>query len=168
MEARVIAESTDPDILPPDVDPEKKLLGVREIRATNAAEPKTVSRVRGFEVVTDEKTGTNIGPSPLETVLCALCGCEGVIINRCAKAMNFAYSGVDFECDGWVDGRGSRGVAGVRPHFEKVTFKVLIKTKESDERIAKLRKNVEMRCPVMNLLTDAGVDMDVTWQRVGA
>lgn len=163
-----MAKTDDPDILPPDVDPHKKLLGVREIRATNAAEPKTVSRVRGFEVVTDEKTGTNIGPSPLETVLCALAGCEGVILNRCAKAMNFAYSGVDFECDGWVDGRGSRGVRGVRPHFEKVIFKVLLKTDEPDERIAKLRKNVEMRCPVMNLLADAGVALDVTWERADA
>lgn len=159
-------DASDSDFLPPDVDPDKALLGVREIRATNAAEAKTVSRVRGFEIVTDEKTGTNIGPSPLETVLCALSGCEGVIINRCAKVMNFKYSRVDFECDGWVDARGSRGVRGVRPHFQKVAFKVLLRTEESDERIKKLRKNVEMRCPVMNLLADAGVALDVTWERV--
>ncbi|MDX1486252.1 MAG: OsmC family protein [Alphaproteobacteria bacterium] len=161
-----MSDDTASDYLPPDVDPDTALLGVREIRAANAAEAKTVSRVRGFEVVTDEKTGTNIGPSPLETVLCALAGCEGVIINRCAKVMNFTYSGVDFECDGWVDARGSRGVRGVRPHFQKVQFKVLLKTDEPDERIAKLRKNVEMRCPVMNLLADADVALDVTWERV--
>ncbi|MDH3239043.1 MAG: OsmC family protein [Alphaproteobacteria bacterium] len=152
--------------LPPDVDPDKSLLGVREIRATNKAEPKTVSTVRDFTVVTDEKTGTNIAPSPLETVLCALTGCEGVIINRCAKVMNFKYTGVDFECDGWVDARGSRGVRGVRPHFQKVEFKVLLKTDEPPERIEKLRKNVEMRCPVMNLLADAGVELNVIWERV--
>ena len=162
-----MADTTDQDFLPPDVDPNKALLGVREIRATNAAEAKTVSRVRDFEITTDEKTGTNIGPSPLETVLCALSGCEGVIINRCAKAMNFKYAHVDFECDGWVDARGSRGVRGVRPHFQKVVFKVLLQTDEPEDRIAKLRKNVEMRCPVMNLLADAGVELDVTWQRVG-
>ncbi|HSR56518.1 MAG TPA: OsmC family protein [Alphaproteobacteria bacterium] len=154
------------DFLPPDVDPDKPLLGVREVRGTNAAEPKTVSKVRDFTIVTDEKTGTNIGPSPLETVLCALTGCEGVIINRCARAMNFKYSGVDFECDGWVDARGSRGVRGVRPHFQKVSFKVLLKTDEPESRIEKLRKNVEMRCPVMNLLADAGVELDVSWVRI--
>jgi uncharacterized OsmC-like protein len=157
-------DAVDSDILPPDVDPDKNLLGVREIRAVNAAEARTVSRVRGFEVVTDEKTGTNIGPSPLETVLCALVGCEGVIINRCAKAMNFQYSGVEFDCDGWVDARGSRGVKGVRPHFQRVALKVIITTGETPERLAKLRKNVEMRCPVMNLLKDADVTLDVTWE----
>ena len=161
-----MTDTDDAGFLPPDVDPNKSLIGVREIRGTNAAEPKTVCRVRDFTVMTDEKTGTNIAPSPLETVLCALTGCEGVIINRCAKAMNFKYSGVDFICDGWVDARGSRGVRGVRPHFQKVEFKVLLQTEEPDDRIAKLRKNVEMRCPVMNLLGDADVELDVTWERV--
>lgn len=159
-----MTDPNDPDILPPEVDPNANLLGVREIRAVIAAEAKTVSRVRDFEVVTDEKTGTNIGPSPLETVLCALVGCEGVIINRCAKAMGFRYTGVDFECDGWVDARGSRGVRGVRPHFQRVVLKVILTTNETPDRLAKLRKNVEMRCPVMNLLKDADVKLDVAWE----
>lgn len=159
-----MSQPNDDDILPPEVDPNKNLLGVREIRATNKAEAKTVCRVRNFEVVTDEKTGTNIGPSPLETVLCALVGCEGVIINRCARIMGFRYSNVDFECDGWVDGRGSRGVPGVRPHFQRVALKIILTTDEPPERLAKLRKNVEMRCPVMNLLRDADVQLDVAWE----
>ncbi len=98
-----MSDAKDNDILPPEVDPDKHLLGVREIRATNAAEAKTVSRVRGFEVITDEKTGTNIGPSPLETVLSALVGCEGVIINRCARMINFAIPGwISNATAGWT------------------------------------------------------------------
>ena len=85
---------TDPELLPPSVDPSKKLIGIREVRARNDATPRTVSKVRDFEVVTDEVKGTNTGPTPLETVLAAFLGCEGVIINRCAEVMKFAYSGV--------------------------------------------------------------------------
>ena len=155
---------TDPELLPPDVDPNKKLIGIREVRARNDATPRTVSKVRDFEIVTDEVKGTNSGPTPLETVLAAFLGCEGVIINRCAEVMKFAYSGVDLECTGEVDAGGSRGVAGVRPHFQAVRLKVTLYTDEPAERIAKLRKNVEYRCPVMNLLRDADVDLDVTWE----
>ncbi len=155
---------TDPELLPPSVDPSKKLIGIREVRARNDATPRTVSKVRDFEVVTDEVKGTNTGPTPLETVLAAFLGCEGVIINRCAEVMKFAYSGVDLECAGEVDARGSRGVQGVRPHFQAVRLKVTLYTDEPAERIAKLRKNVEYRCPVMNLLRDAGVALDVTWE----
>lgn len=155
---------TDPDLLPPSVDPNKLLIGIREVKARNDATPRTVSSVRGFEVVTDEVKGANTGPTPLETVLAAFLGCEGVIINRCAEVMKFAYSGVDLECAGEVDARGSRGVAGVRPHFQAVRLKVTLYTDEPARRIAKLRKNVEYRCPVMNLLRDADVTLDVTWE----
>jgi len=34
---------------------------------------------------------------------------------------------------------------------------------ESEQRFHQLAKNVEFRCPVMNLLNAAGVDMTVTW-----
>ena len=105
---------TDPDLLPPSVDPNKKLIGIREVRALNDATARTISTVRDFEIVTDEPTGSNTAPTPLETVLSALVGCEGVIINRCAEALKFDYSGVAFACAGQVDARGSRGVAGVR------------------------------------------------------
>ncbi len=159
---------TDPDLLPPSVDPNKKLIGIREVRALNDATARTISTVRDFEIVTDEPTGSNTAPTPLETVLSALVGCEGVIINRCAEAMKFAYSGVEFACAGQVDARGSRGVAGVRPHFQTVDLKVTLHTNEPPERVAKLRKNVELRCPVMNLLSDAGVEMNVAWETVPA
>lgn len=39
-----------------------------------------------------------------------------------------------------------------------------IVTEESEQRLALLRRNVEQRCPVMNLFDGAGVEMDVTWR----
>ena len=41
--------------------------------------------------------GTGEGPSPLQTVLGALCGCESVTFNRTAAEYDFAYEGIDFE-----------------------------------------------------------------------
>ena len=98
--------------------------------------------------------------------LAALLGCEGVIINRCAGAMNFAYSGVDLEADGEVDRRGSRGVAGVRPYFNWVRLRIRVHTGETEERLARLARNVEFRCPVMNLFRSADVAVEVEWERV--
>jgi len=36
-------------------------------------------------------------------------------------------------------------------------------TDEPADRIKKLQDNVEFRCPVMNLLRSADVDLGVTW-----
>jgi len=156
----------DPDILPPDIDPAIKKIGIRRLSARNEAAARTVITVRGHEIVTDEANAGDTGPSPLETVLASLAGCEGVIINRCAEAMGFDYKAVDMQAEGDVDPRGSRGVAGVRPYFLAVRLNIALHSDEPAERLAKLRKNVENRCPVMNLFRDAGVDVTVKWETV--
>ena len=156
---------SDPDLLEPSIDPNKKALGIRRVSARNEASTRTVMMVRDHIVVTDEK-GTNTGPTPLEMTLSSLLGCEGVIINRCAEAMQFKYTGVDMEGDGEVDQRGSRGVQGVRPYFNWVKLRIRVHTDESEERFKRLIKNVEYRCPVMNLFKSADVDVEIRWERV--
>ena len=153
------------DLLPPSVDPKIKTLGIRRVSGKNMATPRTVMMVRDHIVVSDEKE-TNTGPTPLEMALSALIGCEGVIINRCAEAMGFAYSAVDMDADGEVDQRGSRGVVGVRPYFNWVKLRIRVHSLESSERFEKLIRNVEYRCPVLNLFRAADVPVDITWERL--
>ncbi|PRY77460.1 OsmC family protein [Marivita geojedonensis] len=153
------------DLLPPSVDPDTKALGIRRVVARNEASTRTVMMVRDHVLVSDEKE-TNTGPTPLEMCLSSLLGCEGVIINRCAEAMRFDYSGVDIEADGEVDQRGSRGVQGVRPYFNWVRLKIRVHTNEPQDRLDRLARNVEHRCPVMNLFRSADVVLDVTWEKV--
>lgn len=157
----------DSDIIEPSIDPTTKKIGIRHVKATNAAGTRTKIQVRDFDpVYTDEPAslgGTNSAPSPLETVLIALVGCDGVIINGVASAMKFDYAGVDFACESQIDVRGPKGVPGIRPYFETARLEIIVYTDESEARFQQLRKNVEFRCPVMNLLNAAQVDMDVTW-----
>ena len=153
------------DLLPPSVDPNTSALGIRRVVARNEASTRTVMMVRDHVLVSDEK-GTNTGPTPLEMCLSSLLGCEGVIINRCAEAMQFQYTGVNIEADGEVDQRGSRGVQGVRPYFNWVRIRIRIHTDEPQERLDRLARNVEYRCPVMNLFRSADVTLDVRWERV--
>jgi len=157
----------DQDIIEPSIDPATKKIGIRHVKATNAAGTRTKIQVRDFDpVYTDEPAslgGTNSAPSPLETVLVALVGCDGVIINGVATAMKFNYSGVDFACESQIDVRGPKGVPGIRPYFETAKLDIIVYTDETEARFQQLRKNVEFRCPVMNLLHAAQVDMDVNW-----
>jgi uncharacterized OsmC-like protein len=154
-------------ILEPSIDPTTKKIGLRHVRARNEAGTRTAIRVRDFDTVyTDEPAslgGSNSAPSPLETVLVALVGCDGVIINGVAKAMNFEYAAVDFDCSGEVDLRGPKGVAGIRPYFETTNLTIVLYTDEPENRVATLIKNVEYRCPVMNLMRAADVQLDVEW-----
>lgn len=153
------------DLLEPSVDPNTAALGIRRVSARNEAGTRTVMMVRDHVLISDEK-GTNTGPTPLEMCLSSLLGCEGVIINRCAEAMRFDYTAVDIDADGEVDQRGSRGVQGVRPYFNWVKMRIRVHTDEPDDRFQRLARNVEYRCPVMNLFRSADVTLDVTWEKV--
>ncbi|MDE3025769.1 MAG: OsmC family protein, partial [Acidobacteriota bacterium] len=68
-------------------------------------------------LVTDEPEahgGSGEGPSPLQTVVGALCGCEAVTFNRTAAELGFAYRGIEFEAEYTIDIRGRMGHPEVR------------------------------------------------------
>lgn len=118
--------------------------------------------------VTDEPIahgGTSEGPSPLQAVVGALCGCESVTFHRTAKEMDFAYEGIEFEAEFTIDIRGRMGMRGVRQHFQTVRVEAVVRTDESGERLTEVVEETEARCPVFNLLDDAGVDLQVRWVR---
>jgi uncharacterized OsmC-like protein len=123
---------------------------------------KTNINIRNFPAFSmDEPVelgGVDAAPNPLEYVAAALNGCNGVMIPLVAKELNFTFSGIDI--------RGLMGEEGVTTHFQKVRFHVNIQTEESEERVEQLKNEVERRCPVLNLLLDAGVKVDTKWSKI--
>lgn len=120
------------------------------------------------DFATDEPVahgGGGEGPSPLQTVLGALCGCEAVTFRRTATEMGFDYSSISFQAEFTIDIRGRMGEAGVRPHFQTIRVQAVVDTPETAERLAEVVAETERRCPVFNLVTDAGVTTEMTWLR---
>ena len=158
---------TNSDLIEPTIDPNARKLAYRNLTAHNDGGDKTVVSVRDTpDLVIDhptERGGTNEGPTPVETVMGGLVGCDAVITHAVAKIMKFEYGAIDYTCDAQIDTRGAAGVKGVRPYFETVTVTKTIRTNEPEDRIEKLKKNVEQRCPVSNLIRDAGVDLTIEW-----
>lgn len=155
-------------IAPTIADPHTPLVIRPAVTAHNPASQRTRVAIRQHELIVDEavaKGGTDTGPTPLETLLGSLAACEAVVLRIVATAMGFAYRSLDVSCEGEADLRGARGVAGIRPHFQTVRIVLSLDTDEPDRRVAMLRRNVEARCPVLNLFAAAGVAIEITWQR---
>ena len=53
----------------------------------------------------------------------------------------------------------------VRPHFQTIRVQAVVTTDESEERLAEVVEETERRCPVFNLVTDAGVKTEMLWIR---
>lgn len=109
--------------------------------------------------------GTGQGPSPLQAVLGALCGCEAVTFHRTAAEMGLRYDSLDFEAAFTIDIRGRQGDRSVRPHFQTVRVRAVVATTEPLPALAAVIEETEARCPVMNLLLDAKVDLRLEWVR---
>lgn len=145
---------------------------VRRKRVAVRSEGPTMMATHDYgeygEFVTDEPIahgGTGEGPSPLQAVLGALCGCEAVTFNRTAADMGFDYVGLEFEAEFGIDIRGRMGMRGVTQHFQYVRVQATVTTDESAEKLSEVVAETEARCPVYNLVKDAGVRVEVQWVR---
>ncbi len=150
-------------------DLKEPIIRRKRLTAHNHGDMMTVIDTGEFGVlVTDEPVahgGTGEGPSPLQTVLGALCGCESVTFHRTAAEMDFAYRGIEFEAEYTIDIRGRMGVRGVRQHFQTIRVQATVTTSESEERLREVVAETEARCPVYNLVSDAGVNLEMVWVR---
>lgn len=151
------------------LDLSKPIIRKKSITAKNDATLRTEIDCGEFGIlVTDEPVphgGTGDGPSPLQTVLGALCGCESVTFSRAAKEMGFQYRGIEFEAMYTIDIRGRMGERSVRPHFQSVRVQAMVDTDEPEERLRAVVEETEARCPVFNLIRDAKVNMEMLWVR---
>lgn len=155
--------------LEPAVDPATKKMAVRHVTGV-AKKTVTKIKIRQYDPFTTDEPeslgGTGTAPTPIEMLLGALIGCEAVIIKGVAEQMRFEYGEVNLSTTSQLDIRGPKGVVGVRPIFETVELIIDVQTNEPEDRFRKMVHNVENRCPVMNLMKDAGVDMQVTWRAI--
>src|SRR5215469_10951612 len=64
-----------------------------------------------------------------------------------------------------IDIRGRQGNRSVRPHFQTVRVRAVVSTAEPLEKLGAVIEETEARCPVLNLLLDAKVDLRIEWLR---
>jgi len=108
--------------------------------------------------------GTDMGPRPLDYILTSLIGCAGGTLSVLAKRSGFEYTGFTGEAQGILDLGGFLGVPGVSKHFTSVSAIFIVETDESKERVKEICSLVEEKCPVLNLLADAGVKLEIEWK----
>src|SRR5699024_8680470 len=107
--------------------------------------------------------GTDTAPTPLEYVVGALNGCVTVLVDLVAADLGIAVDHVVTDAVAEQDRDGIAGVPGVRTHFSSVQLDVRVTSTATAEQLDALATEVERRCPMVNLLRDARVEVDVLW-----
>ncbi|WP_157773437.1 OsmC family protein [Brachybacterium vulturis] len=107
--------------------------------------------------------GTDTAPTPLEYVVGALNGCVTVLVDLVASDLGIAVEHVVSTAVAEQDRDGIAGVPGVRTHFTSVRLDVQLTSSAEAGALEQLAAEVERRCPMVNLLRDAQVEVDVVW-----
>ncbi|MFD1780116.1 OsmC family protein [Fredinandcohnia salidurans] len=126
--------------------------------------------VRGFQFLVDEPSkigGDNEAPTPLEYVLGSFNGCLLVVIDLVAKELDFQYQDIHINSFAIVDRRGLFGTADVSPYYQTVVNEIKFETTQTTEKLEAVKELVIKRCPLYNLLKNAGVEINLNWS-IGA
>lgn len=114
------------------------------------------AEARGFKINLDEPAelgGTDKAMTPVEMLLSALGGCIAITFASISKAMRVEIRDLKVNLTGDLDPAGFLGLdKDVRKGFSQIRYNIEVDTDASQEKIEKLMKMVEEKCPVSDTL----------------
>jgi uncharacterized OsmC-like protein len=126
----------------------------------------TEIRTRGHSFVIDEppfRHGTDVGPTPLETMLGALMSCTHVIAARIAHERGVALGFDKMSCLGLLDHRGIDMEADVPVPFPRIELDIVARTDMDPATLEAFKEELEQRCPMSVILRAAGTEIVQNW-----
>lgn len=126
----------------------------------------TEVRTRGHSFVVDEppiRHGTDVGPTPLETMLGALMSCTHVIAARIAYERGLSLEFKSMSCLGLLDHRGIDKEADVPVPFPRIELEITASTDMDETTLDDFKEELEQRCPMSVILRQAGTEIVQDW-----
>ena len=125
-----------------------------------------IAVANGQTIITDEpeeRGGGNSAASPLQHFTASLAACQTVQVVKVAEAMRFKHGAIDIVATTTTDRVPAVDGKDKVMRFRAAGMEINIETDETPERIERLKKISEDRCPVGNLFADAGFEPVVSW-----
>src|SRR5262249_44733655 len=101
----------------------EKTTVTQRIRGNCPTHSRTEISVRDVKGVVDEpkeREGTNMGPTPTETMVAALIACTNVITHKCAKKHGVELKAMTIDAESTFDRRGAQLLEEIEVPFQKI------------------------------------------------
>lgn len=128
-------------------------------------------KVRDVEFAIDEpveRGGTNLGPTPTETIVSALIGCTNVIGHKCAAALEIDVGHMNIEVECEFDRRGVTLAEEIDVPFKKIKMDVTCDGSANQADLDRLVVEVAKFCPLSKVFKQAGTVIEENWKPAGA
>jgi uncharacterized OsmC-like protein len=127
---------------------------------------RTEISVRDVTSVVDEpreRGGTNLGPTPTETLIGALIACSNVIGHKCAEKNGVEIQALDIEAEAQFDRRGVQLAEEVEVPFPKIRLVFNLTTPASEAQVAAMKADLARFCPLGKVIRNAGTEIEEVW-----
>jgi uncharacterized OsmC-like protein len=136
-----------------------KQLYTGEVRTLGESMARSTTEAHAFKIFMDEPVelgGRNGAPSPLDFILAAHAGCLNYMTFFIARELGIPVTGTEITVRGSLDPAKFAGTdRSVRAGYQSLEATIHIKSTANADQIAKLKSEVEQRCPVSDNLAHA-------------
>lgn len=136
--------------------------------ATAASHSRTDVTIRDTAVTIDEpveRGGTNMGPSPTETVIAGLIACTNTIGHKCADKLGVPLGDISFAAKVSFDRRGVTLAEEIAVPFPEITLTVTSSGDATPEELERVGVETAKYCPVAKVFEAAGTRLQVIWEK---
>jgi len=127
---------------------------------------KMAVTVRDTATIVDEPTergGTNLGPSPTETLLASLIACTCRIASKCCKAHDVDLKHINVDCIAKMDRRGVEMKEEIDVPFPEILLKINVTADTDDAALEPVKRDLSRFCPVSKVIRQSGTDITEEW-----
>jgi uncharacterized OsmC-like protein len=130
---------------------------------------RTHVRIRDVYHIIDEpleRDGTNLAPSPTETMMSSLIGCTNVISKKIAKKLGVTFGKMTMDMTYDFNRLGTMLQEEVEVPFNDVVLDISIETDATPEQLEAIKHELEKFCPVAKVFRAAGMTITENWTAV--
>lgn len=110
-----------------------------------------------------ERDGSNLGPTPTETLVAALIACTNVISHKCAKKHGVEFKSMSIDAESSLDRRGVQLVEEIEVPFPRIRLVINVATEANDQDMEKVKADLRRFCPVSKVIRNSGTEIEEVW-----
>ena len=111
-----------------------------------------------------ERDGTNMGPTPTETLVAALIACTNVIGHKCAKKHGVTFESMSIDAESMLDRRGTQLLEEIEVPFPKIRLVINVTTSASETDLDKVKGDLRRFCPLAKVIRRSGTELEEEWR----
>jgi putative redox protein len=110
-----------------------------------------------------ERGGTNMGPSPTETLMAALAACTNRIGHKVADLNGVDIKEFAVNVEAQFDRRGTQLQEELDVPFPEVQLNIAMTTDADDAAVEKMKADLQRFCPISKVIRQAGTEIIENW-----